>query len=114
MLEEVDYDTFVRDCYDTEDMQTVALAHCDSCGAETTLLPNVTASSCPFCGSSLVIKGATTSQIVKPKRGSAFKITQEQSAESFQKWLNSLWFAPNNPKRYASQKDKLIGIDIPY
>ena len=114
VLEEVDYDTFVRDCYDTEDMQTVALAHCDSCGAETTLLPNETASSCPFCSSSLVLKGATTSQIVKPKGVLPFKIAQEQASESFRVWLNSLWFAPNNLKRYASQNDKLKGIYIPY
>ncbi|QQS27405.1 MAG: hypothetical protein IPM47_10825 [Sphingobacteriales bacterium] len=114
VLEEIDFDTFIRECYDTEDMQVVTLAQCESCGAETTLLPNVTASSCPFCSSSLVVKGASTSQIVKPKGVLPFKISQEQATESFRKWLNSLWFAPNNLKRYASQKDKLIGIYIPY
>jgi len=112
--EEIDYDAFIRDCYDTEDMQTVLLAHCESCGAETTLPPNVTASDCPFCGSNLVVKGASTSQIVKPKGVLPFKIDRNNALQLFNNWLRSLWFAPNNLVRFALQEEKLIGIYIPY
>lgn len=114
VIEEIDYNAFVQECYDSEDMQTVLLAHCDACGAETTLPPNVTATSCPFCSSSLVVKGATTSQIIKPKGILPFKIEQQDASQRFSKWLRSLWFAPSDLLRYASQADRLVGIYIPY
>lgn len=114
ILEEIDYDAFIRDCYDTEDKQTILIAHCDSCGAETSLPPNVTATDCPFCGSNLVVKGATSSQIVKPKGVLPFKIDKQQAQASFAKWLKSLWFAPSNLVAYAAQEEKLTGIYIPY
>ncbi len=114
VLEEINYEQFIATGFESQDTQTVVLAHCQSCGASTTLPPNVTASECPFCGRSLVVKNASTCEVLKPKGLLPFNIDHKAAHQKYSDWLHGLWFAPNNLKRHASQPDKLIGIYIPY
>jgi len=43
-----------------------------------------------------------------------FAIDSKKSIEDFRKWLNDLWFAPNDLKKYAGNPDKLNGMYMPY
>src|SRR3954471_14105851 len=54
VVEEQDYEAQLRDCCKPEDMAEVLTVRCTTCGAETSLGANVTASRCPFCGSAIV------------------------------------------------------------
>src|SRR5687767_12331558 len=42
-----------------EDYQEQITVKCGTCGAETTLAPNVTAGRCPFCGGGIVAQGSS-------------------------------------------------------
>jgi LSD1 subclass zinc finger protein len=114
-VEEIDYERFLSEtnlgAEQTQQLHTVA---CNGCGASSTLRPNVTSDTCPFCGSALVLTAVATTTIVKPRYLLPFKIDYRQALAAFRTWISKLWFAPNDLKRYASQTEKLCGLYIPY
>jgi ribosomal protein S27E len=113
-IEEVDFNSFIANKFDSEEKQSIVTVKCTSCGASTTLRPNVTSDICPFCGTSLVVSSGSTSSILKPKSLLPFIINQKQGFESFLKWLKKLWFAPSALKKCVTSADKFNGIYIPY
>ena len=114
VIEEIDFVKFLNENYDGVEKQEVITVKCNNCGASSTLLPNITSDSCPFCASPIVITGGTANSIIKPKYLLPFKIEIKQAVEDFKKWIGSLWFAPNDLKKYADSSDKLNGMYIPY
>lgn len=94
-----------------EDLHEQITVRCGTCGAETTLAPNVTAGRCPFCGSGIVAHGSSKKSI-KPKSLLPFHVTREQAGQSFRRWIASLWFAPGELKRRA-ERAQITGVYIP-
>ncbi len=111
--EEIDFHAFLATAETTAEKIEVATVKCDSCGSSTTLQPNVTADSCAFCGTALVLKGGTTSSFIRPKYMLPFAVDKKKGVQKFKDWLHSLWFAPNDLKHYA-ENDRLKGLYIPY
>ncbi|MBS1637505.1 MAG: hypothetical protein JST26_16440 [Bacteroidetes bacterium] len=112
---ENDFESFLDEKAHLNDKQEVSTVKCDNCGASTTLKPNVTSSTCPYCDTPLVIKNATTSTIIKPAYLLPFAIDRKKATDEFVKWAGSLWFAPNKLKQYAqSSAEKLNGLYMPY
>jgi ribosomal protein S27E len=111
--EEIDFNAFLANAENSAEKMEATIVKCDSCGSSTTMQPNVTADSCPFCGTALVLKGGTSSSFIKPKYILPFKVDKKKGLEAFKKWLSSLWFAPGDLKN-AAQNDKLKGLYIPY
>src|SRR6187399_1464607 len=60
-VEELDFAANVKE----EDLQEQITVRCGTCGAETTLAPNVTAGRCPFCGGGIVAQGSSK-KAIKP------------------------------------------------
>jgi DNA-directed RNA polymerase subunit RPC12/RpoP len=94
-----------------EDIQETLTVRCGTCGAETTLKPNVTASRCPFCGTALVAQAMSKRQI-KPKAVLPFHVTHDQAGTAFQEWIASRWFAPNELKHRAKRAE-INGVYMP-
>ncbi len=114
VIEEIDFEKFLNENSAGAEKQEVITVKCNNCGASSTLLPNITSDSCPFCASPIVITGGTANSIIKPKYLLPFKVELKQAVEDFKKWIGSLWFAPNDLKKYAESTDKLNGMYIPY
>lgn len=113
--EEIDFEKFLSENnVAASDKQEVSAVKCESCGATTTLKPNITSDECPFCSNTLVIKNASTCSIIKPKYVLPFAIDGKKGMEAFRKWVSGLWFAPGDLKRYAGNADKLAGMYLPY
>ena len=106
-VEELDLAGHLRD----EDLHEQITVKCGTCGAETTLAPNVTAGRCPFCGGAIVAQGSSR-RAIKPKSLLPFHVTREQAAESFKRWIHSLWFAPGELKKRADRAE-IAGVYIP-
>ena len=94
-----------------EELFETLAVRCNTCGAETTLKPNVTASRCPFCGGAIVAQ-AMSRRLIKPKALLPFHVTHEQAGHAFKEWIASRWFAPNELKRRAERSD-INGVYIP-
>lgn len=113
VIEEIDYEEFIRTQYANEEKIEIVSVKCSACGASITLDPNVTSDQCPYCASNIVVESGSTSTVLKPKSLLPFVVDRNTAAESFKNWINKLWFAPSDLKEKAA-KGKLDGIYVPY
>lgn len=114
VIDEIDFEKFLNENSDSIENLEVIIVKCGNCGASSTLKPNISSDSCPFCASPVVIAGGTASSIIKPSYLLPFKIELKQAVEHFKKWIDGLWFAPGDLKKYADTTEKLNGMYIPY
>lgn len=84
---------------------------CTGCGAESTLGPNQTAGTCPFCGRAMVAQ-ANSRRLIKPQSLLPFHVSAERAGQLFRTWIESLWFAPGDLKTFA-ERGGLKGIYTP-
>ena len=114
-VEEIDFERFLSSNQPEENLREVNTVTCENCSASTTLKPDVTSDSCPFCGTPLIVKNATSQKLIKPKYLLPFKIERKKAEQSYIEWLGSLWFAPNDLKQHAGRTmDKLAGVYLPF
>ncbi len=92
---------------------TIEQVHCNACGASFKFASSTHAGECPFCGMDIV-NNLEASKHLHPKSILPFLIDDKHAKEKFNLWLNSLWFAPNEIKKYVRNKTKLQGIYLPY
>jgi LSD1 subclass zinc finger protein len=111
--EEQDFVAFLNNASAKQETIQTTTVKCGSCGSSTSLQPNVTSDSCPFCGTALVIQGGTATNSIRPAYLLPFSIDKKKGIELFQKWIAGLWWAPNDLKMIA-KNDKLKGLYIPY
>ncbi|HYG50621.1 MAG TPA: hypothetical protein VD905_06940 [Flavobacteriales bacterium] len=114
VIEEHDFKEYIAKMKSVSEEHKVSLVKCDACGAETTFNDKIVSDNCNFCGSQITVKSGSACSIIKPKSLLPFKIDHKQSFAEFQKWIKSLWWAPNDLAKYANNPDKLAGIYIPY
>lgn len=105
-----DYLTRAADQGESEELQTVK---CQSCGAVSTLQPNISMSHCPFCGTQLQA-GAKLNRLIKPGAILPFKVPKNKALELFRSWLGGLWFAPGELKDQAVREGGIKGMYLPY
>ena len=110
-IDELDFHQHLADESDKALHVEQLVVHCNACGAETTLQPNVTASFCPFCGHPIVAQ-AISRRIIRPQSLLPFAINRKAATEDFRQWLTSLWFAPNALRKAASE-DRFHGLYLP-
>lgn len=111
-VEELDYLSTLAQAADTEETVEALTVKCPSCGAESTLEPNVTAERCPFCGTAIVAQAVST-RVIKPRSLLPFEIKREIALASFRQWIASRWFAPSDLKKYA-ESGRMDGLYIPF
>jgi DNA-directed RNA polymerase subunit RPC12/RpoP len=112
-VEERDFRSFLEQAANEKETHDAHRVKCDKCGAETTMPPEVTSATCPFCGANMVFSGEV-SRLIKPEGLLPFKFTQQAAFESFRRWIRGLWFAPGDLKQYAQSESRLAGVYIPY
>ena len=112
-VEELDYRAQLARLAGQQDTIEVVVAKCASCGAETTFDPNVTADACAFCGTPLVLEGASE-RLIRPQGVLPFKVTEPEARAHFARWVGSRWFAPNALKREARAARRLSGVYVPH
>ncbi|MDH5598317.1 MAG: hypothetical protein OEY34_04285 [Cyclobacteriaceae bacterium] len=113
-IEELDFYEYLQKKSDKEESIVESYVQCKSCGASSTLEPNVTSALCPYCSTPLVVEDAHDEKVIKPKSLLPFKLDKKNAVEEFKKWINSLWFAPGDLKKAALNFDHFKGIYIPY
>jgi predicted RNA-binding Zn-ribbon protein involved in translation (DUF1610 family) len=112
-IAEQDFRAFLDQAGAAHEQHEATRVQCATCGAQTTMPPDASAGLCPFCGAAMVFTGVTSS-LIKPGALLPFLVTQEQAFGDFRQWINRLWFAPQDLKRYAQSEHKLVGMYVPY
>lgn len=106
-----DYRVTLAECAEQEPVHETLNVRCSSCGAQSTLKPDVVADKCPFCASPIVAETASHRRI-KPRALLPFHVTRDQAIQQFRSWLSSLWFAPSKLKEQAA-KGQINGLYLP-
>ena len=112
-IKERDFEAQIGALRDQQEVYEVQTVQCESCGAQSTLDENVSSDLCPFCGTSMVLT-EHTQRLIKPQGVLPFKVKSEEAHDAFRDWLGSLWFAPNDLKKYARREGRLAGMYLPY
>jgi hypothetical protein len=113
-IEEISLADFLANNFEKEEKFTATTVKCESCGASSTLNPSISSDKCPFCDSTLVIKGGSVAVLHKPQYVLPFGIDHTQAKQNFARWLKGLWFAPSDLKHYADRAEKLNGMYLPF
>ena len=92
---------------------TVNVVKCEKCGATSSLEPNIQSAGCPYCTTPLVVNNAKEESIIKPSSLLPFKINKNEARAFFEKWVKSLWFAPNQLKKAHLLLDKFKAFISP-
>lgn len=112
-IEELDFQTYLKALEGKMEAQEVEQVKCDKCGAEQSMVGNLFAGHCTFCGAAIVSK-SYASRRIKPKAIVPFQVNKARAAESFRRWVRSLWLAPGDLKKYAQSDAGLTGVYLPY
>lgn len=75
---------------------------CGGCGAVLMLEDKVATDKCPYCGTHLENKPEEVKNLIAPESVLPFAITDRGARDNFTKWINGLWFAPNELKKLAN------------
>ncbi len=113
-IEEIDFDKFLNENDTSVEKQEIVTIKCNSCGAETTLDPNIVSDSCAFCGSNIVLTDGTSCSIIKPKSLLPFIVDSKKAFTLFRTWIKKLWWAPSALKKFAKLNKKIAGMYIPF
>jgi LSD1 subclass zinc finger protein len=113
-IEELDFEQYLNNKVNQEELVSETYVKCNSCGASSTLPENVTSSSCPYCSAALVIEQAEDEKIIQPKSLLPFKLSRDQSKIEVKTWIKKLWFAPNKLQKAVLNFEHFKGIYIPY
>jgi len=108
-IREIDFQATLAELEGKQETVDRLVLSCDSCHATVEMAPNVTAQSCPFCGSRVVATG-TSQKLIKPKAVAPFVIDDRKARELFSRWLSRLWFAPSKLKRFAQIDTSAVGL----
>lgn len=113
--EEKDFASALKEFRAAEQAATVSgqLVKCQSCAAEFTLEPNVTASECVFCGSPVVVEAAQA-ELFKPQGILPFSIEAKKARALFKEYIDGLWFAPSALNAKTARETGIGGIYVPY
>lgn len=94
--------------------EEIIMLHCKNCGANQHIEENYKSLSCIYCGSPLIIEDAYKEEWILPGAVLPFQIDQKKAFLIFKKWVDGLWFAPNNLKKAAIDPQKTRGLYSPY
>jgi len=112
-IKELDYEQFINNQLENEERIEVVSVKCETCGAQVSFPPNITADECPYCSSNIIIKNGSANSVLKPKSLIPFVIEKRKADTLFREWISKLWFAPSKLKERTS-KGKINGVYVPY
>ena len=89
----------------------VAVYRCANCGASSVLSRTALATTCPFCGSPVVLDENATG-LVRPDSLVPFELSEKDAAAQLSAWKKRKIFAPNKFRNHTRAKS-LNGVFVP-
>lgn len=94
--------------------EAISMLQCKNCGANQHIEENYKSLHCVYCSSPLVIEDMHTEEWILPGAILPFQINQKKAYLIFQKWVDGLWWAPNNLKKASLDPQNTKGLYAPY
>ncbi|WP_422858351.1 DNA helicase PriA [Flagellimonas sp. S174] len=94
--------------------EEISMLHCKNCGANQHVEENYKSLHCVYCSMPLVLEDLYKEEWILPGAVLPFQIDQQKSHQIFKRWVQQLWFAPNNLKKAALDPQFTKGLYLPY
>lgn len=92
----------------------LTMLQCDNCGATQHIEDNYKSLHCVYCTMPLIIEDLYTEEWILPGAVVPFSFKTDKAHEIFKKWVNGLWWAPNNLQRASLSPEYTKGLYVPY
>jgi LSD1 subclass zinc finger protein len=112
-VEELDFEVYLKALEGRAETFEEETAKCAKCGAEQRLPDHHFAAHCAFCAAPIVAK-TYARRHVKPRALIPFQVDRRRAQEEFRKWVQGLWLAPGELKRYAQSDAAMTGTYLPF
>ena len=98
--------------WNQDEIDNMVVYICQSCGGEITADKNTGATTCPFCGNRVVLKGQFEGAL-KPDYVIPFKLDKKAAKEAYYKHLTGKAFIPS-VFRQEKHIDEIVGLYVPF
>ena len=113
-FEELELKKYLDEMGSQSHSEEITMLHCKNCGANQHIEENYKSLHCVYCSMPLIIEDAYKEDWILPGAVLPFQIDQKKAHQIFKKWVNGLWFAPNNLKKAAIDPQNTKGLYSPY
>lgn len=94
--------------------EAISMLQCKNCGAEQHVEENYKSLHCVYCSMPLVLADSYTEDWILPGAVLPFQVEKKESFRIFQKWVKSLWWAPDKLKKASLDPQFTKGLYVPY
>ncbi|MGB1269056.1 MAG: DNA helicase PriA [Flavobacteriaceae bacterium] len=113
-FEELELSPYLEKMGGQSHTEKISMLHCKTCGANQHIEDNYKSLHCVYCSQPLIVEDTSLEDWILPGAILPFQLTHTESHTIFKKWVNNLWFAPNNLKKAALDPEKTKGLYVPY
>ncbi|AZQ43345.1 DNA helicase PriA [Nonlabens ponticola] len=92
----------------------LSMLQCSNCGATQHIEENYKSVHCVYCTSPLIIEDQYQEEWILPGAVLPFQFKVDKAHQIFKKWVDSLWWAPNNLQRASLNPEYTKGLYVPY
>jgi DNA-directed RNA polymerase subunit RPC12/RpoP len=113
-FEELELNPYLEKMGSQSHSEEITMLHCKNCGANQHIEENYKSLSCVYCNSPLIIEDAYKEEWILPGAVLPFQIDHKKAHQIFKKWVNGLWFAPDDLQKAAIDPEKTRGLYSPF
>lgn len=113
-FEELQLQPYLREMGAQKHSEEISMLQCKNCGATQHVEETYKSLHCVYCSTPLVLEDQYQEEWILPGAVLPFQIDKKKSHQSFQRWVKSLWFAPNKLKKAALDPQFTKGLYLPY
>lgn len=92
----------------------ISMLHCKNCGANQHVEESYKSLHCVYCTMPLIIEDSYQEDWIVPGAVLPFQLDQKKAHQVFKKWVDGLWWAPNNLQRATINPEYTKGLYVPY
>src|SRR6056297_1641678 len=112
-IREFDFDRALAQDLPEQEIEETRVLSCPNCAAQVEFDASLHAAECPFCATP-VVTDTGTHRHIKPAAVGPFVLEEPQAHDAMERWLGSLWFAPNGLTKYVRKGQKMNGVYVPF
>lgn len=110
----LDYKKHLREIEETEESIELNMVDCGTCGATSSIEPNIKSANCPYCHTPFVLNNASVRHFLKPKYILPFSVTRDGAKGILKRWVQKFWLAPPALKKHVLHPNQFKGLYLPY
>ncbi|MEO9502496.1 DNA helicase PriA [Nonlabens ulvanivorans] len=114
LFQELELHKYLQEMGAQSHSMEISMLHCKNCGANQHIEESYKSLHCVYCTMPLIIEDSYQEDWIVPGAVLPFKLDQKKAHQIFKKWVDGLWWAPNNLQRATINPEFTKGLYVPY